>query len=492
LIDLEMYTEARTQLEAALRVEPGNDRAHELMRRIEEAEARARKIADAISRVERLIEDDRLDEAVGQAQTAIGQVGDATELLAVMERVERLIRERRDAQVSQLLDAAVEAQDQGRPDDAVRELERASELDPDRQTVTSRLDAARALAARAHEVEQAIDSVDAMIAAGRLDDAAGELAAAVDRLGDDPRFQTARTRLGELSRAQATSAVREAITRGQRMLEDGHLEAASEAFAAALEISPDDPSALEGAWQAEAMRSAGEAVAEIEAALAASDVERATAILDQAVRRVGVIGELPRMLELLEQARVSAERAEAPVEATIRIDVQRELAEAEPDEPPTQPVPMIAPTPEPERPAPPRVTTPARPKAAPKPGINPKVLIGLAAAAVVAIVVVVILIVTGREPTPPIGEPGRLVVAAVPWGEVVAITGASGEIELPDDRTTPFVVELPAGDYTIQLRGPDGGDSVELAASVEAGGVERSASTFQTVEAEALLERYGL
>ena len=106
--------------------------------------------------------------------------------------------------------------------------------------------------------------------------------------------------------------------------------------------------------------------------------------------------------------------------------------------------------------------------------------------------VVVILIVTGREPTPPVGEPGQLVVAATPWGEVVAITGSAGEIELPADRTTPFVVELPAGDYTIQLRGPDGGDPVELAASVEAGGIERSASTFQTVEAEALLERYGL
>ena len=56
LVDLELYTEARTQLDAALKVDPDHDRAHQLLARIERAEKRAREVSEAVSRIERLIE----------------------------------------------------------------------------------------------------------------------------------------------------------------------------------------------------------------------------------------------------------------------------------------------------------------------------------------------------------------------------------------------------------------------------------------------------
>jgi len=75
-------------------------------------------------------------------------------------------------------------------------------------------------------------------------------------------------------------------------------------------------------------------------------------------------------------------------------------------------------------------------------------------------------------PPPPPAAPsvGRLALDAVPWAEVVSIVDASGRRHgTGQNRYTPLVLDLPAGEYRIELRHPELGTqtrSVRLAAGV--------------------------
>ena len=102
----------------------------------------------------------------------------------------------------------------------------------------------------------------------------------------------------------------------------------------------------------------------------------------------------------------------------------------------------------------------------------------LAAAGVVLAVVVGIGILKSRPlpgphptPAPPLGPSpavatplpvaaaqGSLIIAAIPWAEVVSVTGANGQaVELPANRTTPLLLQLAPGRYVVSLRDPTSG-----------------------------------
>ncbi|HRC86203.1 MAG TPA: hypothetical protein PK413_11385, partial [Thermoanaerobaculia bacterium] len=50
---------------------------------------------------------------------------------------------------------------------------------------------------------------------------------------------------------------------------------------------------------------------------------------------------------------------------------------------------------------------------------------------------------------------GRLVIDAVPWGEVVALRDASGRSQaLPSERRTPLILALPPGQYVAEVSNP--------------------------------------
>ena len=142
--------------------------------------------------------------------------------------------------------------------------------------------------------------------------------------------------------------------------------------------------------------------------------------------------------------------------------------------PPPPPVgPVAAPAPEPEEalpvPAPAGSPRPAPPRTA-------RILPWLAAAAVLAAALVlgVLWIVLQRRPAapatpaapvtvaspsgaaPPVasGRTGILVVAA-PWAEVRTVRAAGGgDMPLPPERTTPVLIDLPPGRYTLTLAHP--------------------------------------
>ena len=99
------------------------------------------------------------------------------------------------------------------------------------------------------------------------------------------------------------------------------------------------------------------------------------------------------------------------------------------------------------------------------------------------------------EPTPTAAAPagaGTLVVDAVPWGEVVAIESADGRAQtLAGTRSTPFLVALPAGAYTVSVRGPDGRETKVVRVSLGASANQSRTVEFRRVDARAYLRRAG-
>jgi hypothetical protein len=64
---------------------------------------------------------------------------------------------------------------------------------------------------------------------------------------------------------------------------------------------------------------------------------------------------------------------------------------------------------------------------------------------------------------------GRLALDAMPWGELVTVTGSDGKtLPLPEQRITPLLLTLPEGDYTLALKAPDGATK-QLSAKVTRG-----------------------
>jgi predicted Ser/Thr protein kinase len=100
------------------------------------------------------------------------------------------------------------------------------------------------------------------------------------------------------------------------------------------------------------------------------------------------------------------------------------------------------------------------------------------------------------EPQPtavaPVAGAGTLVVDAVPWGEVVEVKDADGRPQaLAGSRSTPFLVALPAGAYTVSVRGPDGRETKAVAVSLGASVTQSRTVEFRRVDARAYFRRAG-
>ena len=92
---------------------------------------------------------------------------------------------------------------------------------------------------------------------------------------------------------------------------------------------------------------------------------------------------------------------------------------------------------------------------------------------------------TGAAAPPgPGAAEGLLVMDAVPWGEVVRVTdGAGGSIALPDESSTPLVLPVPPGLYTVEISSPVSLESRTCRAEVAAAGSARCATEFYRLEA---------
>jgi len=122
-----------------------------------------------------------------------------------------------------------------------------------------------------------------------------------------------------------------------------------------------------------------------------------------------------------------------------------------------------------------------------------------AAAAIIVLVVATVAVLRALAPssttsgTGVVLPSGTLVLDAVPWAEVVEIVDAEGQtMPLPDDSFTPLHLSLPEGRYRVSLRRPEGADPLTIEAEISSGETARRLERFDTLDAAAFLEKYGL
>jgi tRNA A-37 threonylcarbamoyl transferase component Bud32 len=89
-------------------------------------------------------------------------------------------------------------------------------------------------------------------------------------------------------------------------------------------------------------------------------------------------------------------------------------------------------------------------------------------------------------------EKGRLVINALPWGEVTSVRNGEGAEQLGTRAATPLVLDLPAGVYKVQLTNPNSQRSVVLDATVTANTTTRCEAELDRVDADAYVKGIGL
>ena len=87
---------------------------------------------------------------------------------------------------------------------------------------------------------------------------------------------------------------------------------------------------------------------------------------------------------------------------------------------------------------------------------------------------------------------GRLAIDAKPWGEVVEIRDATGKaIRLPSDNTTPLMLSLMEGQYSVTVRGGTTSTPVKLDVNVNRKQLVQTRADFKSMSADQYFERSG-
>ena len=305
LVDLSMHAEARIQLNAALQVDPENQRAKGLQARIEEAERWAEALSQVVGKAESLIEAGELNEAFAVIESGVRRLGDADQLLTLRARVdEARALERRQA-VEAALAEGRRFLERGEPQQAVERLEQALQLEPERSDIGRQLEQARA-ALRKHEdevrqqraVAGAVAEIEAKLGASDLEGAQAKLGEAAARLGDVEALRSLRERLDTLRQQRLAARVASLDEQGQALLARGEPEQAMTCFDQALAVDPSNPvlqahrasakQSLEKARQRQLRQGKiDEVVSEVETHLRRDRVEEAEARLREAIDLLG-------------------------------------------------------------------------------------------------------------------------------------------------------------------------------------------------------------
>jgi hypothetical protein len=115
---------------------------------------------------------------------------------------------------------------------------------------------------------------------------------------------------------------------------------------------------------------------------------------------------------------------------------------------------------------------------------------GVLAVLLLAAVVWALTVIVGPGTAPPAS--GTVVIEAVPWAHVTAIKDAEGNNQLAAPAATPFSTSLPAGTYTVELRGPDPANEVRtVTVEVKGDGITVAPSSkFGTPTGEEYFNQY--
>lgn len=90
-------------------------------------------------------------------------------------------------------------------------------------------------------------------------------------------------------------------------------------------------------------------------------------------------------------------------------------------------------------------------------------------------------------------QKGVLVINALPWGYVdQVLDGARKPVTLPEQRSTPLQLTLPAGSYYVTLRHPNSSKTVSAFARVQARQRSQTSGSFPSLSAEEYIKNAGL
>jgi len=92
----------------------------------------------------------------------------------------------------------------------------------------------------------------------------------------------------------------------------------------------------------------------------------------------------------------------------------------------------------------------------------------------------------------PAGQPGRLLINALPWGNVTSVVDREWVEQLAGGAAeTPLLLELPAGEYIVSLTNPSSNTSVKLTASLKSGALSRCEAELDRIDAGTYVDRIG-
>lgn len=257
-------TSARELFQAAVALEPDNDRARDGLRQVGRAE---------LAQADAALQAGQFDQATQHAATARELLGGGSDI----DRLDRSVASARAAQVhaGDLIDQAQQALAAGKldgPDGAGALYQRVLRADPDNAVAAHGLDqVGYALAVQARKALDAKDTVAA-------DSTIETLAALQPNNGALPALRA----LQAQTRKQDNSALDAALDQGQQALRDGRIGGAGDDtalahFQAALKLDPDNAQAKAGLGKvAQAM------TVQANAAIDADDMAQARSLLDQA------------------------------------------------------------------------------------------------------------------------------------------------------------------------------------------------------------------
>lgn len=88
------------------------------------------------------------------------------------------------------------------------------------------------------------------------------------------------------------------------------------------------------------------------------------------------------------------------------------------------------------------------------------------------------------------GPVGQIKIDPSPWAEVVSLESASlGELSIPGSRSTPLVLLVPPGEYTIDLENQDGSSRCEVEIAQEES--RRCSKVIRTIDAATYYREMG-
>jgi serine/threonine protein kinase len=97
---------------------------------------------------------------------------------------------------------------------------------------------------------------------------------------------------------------------------------------------------------------------------------------------------------------------------------------------------------------------------------------------------------TASKPAVPVN--GELLLNALPWANVESVLDEHQQaVKLPADASTPFVLQLPAGKYTVTFRNPLSAKPLQVETTVDAGKRAQAVTAFATTSAQGYLSRAG-